>query len=64
MAERLDYGSPDGCQIGGAATDKIGLYGTTPVVQQTTAAAGTDAATTQALANALKLALDNLGLTA
>lgn len=31
--ERLDYGSPDGCQIGGAATDKIGFYGNTPVVQ-------------------------------
>lgn len=31
--ERLDYGSPDGCLIGGSATDKIGFYGVTPVVQ-------------------------------
>jgi len=31
--ERLDYGSVDGCLIGGAATDKVGFYGTTPVVQ-------------------------------
>jgi hypothetical protein len=31
--ERLDYGSADGCLIGGAATDKIGLYGKTPAVQ-------------------------------
>lgn len=31
--ERLDYGSDDGCQIGGAATDLIGFYGVTPVVQ-------------------------------
>lgn len=32
--ERLDYGSPDGCQIGGAATDKIGIYGKVPVIQR------------------------------
>ena len=32
--ERLDYGSADGCQIGGAATDKIGFFGTTPAVQR------------------------------
>lgn len=31
--ERLDYGSDDGCLIGGAATDKVGFYGETPVVQ-------------------------------
>ena len=35
--ERLDYGSTDGCQVGGAATDKIGFYGATPVVQRATA---------------------------
>lgn len=35
--ERLDYGSADGCQIGGAATDKVGFYGATPVVQRATA---------------------------
>jgi len=35
--ERLDYGSDDGCLIGGAATDKVGFYGTTPVVQRATA---------------------------
>jgi hypothetical protein len=64
MAERVDYGSPDGVLITGAATDKVGFYGTTPVVQGATAAAGTDAATTQTLANALKVALDNLGIVA
>ena len=32
--ERLDYGSTDGSQLGGAATDKIGFYGATPVVQR------------------------------
>lgn len=39
--ERLDYGSPDGAQIGGAATDKVGFYGTTPATQR---AAATQAA--------------------
>ena len=31
--ERLDYGSPDGSQWGGASTDALGLYGVTPVIQ-------------------------------
>jgi len=35
--ERLDYGSPDGAQIGGAATDKVGFYGAVPVVQRASA---------------------------
>lgn len=62
--ERLDYGSDDGCQIGGAATDKIGFFGATPVVQQTTVAAATDAATVITTANACRTALRNLGLMA
>lgn len=32
--ERLDTGSPDGCLIGGASTDKVGFYGKVPVVQR------------------------------
>lgn len=32
--ERLDYGSPDGSNWGGASTDCIGFYGVTPKVQQ------------------------------
>lgn len=31
--ERLDYGSIDGSQWGGATTDKLACYGVTPVVQ-------------------------------
>ena len=31
--ERLDYGSDDGCQIGGAATDLVAFHGATPVDQ-------------------------------
>jgi len=42
--ERLDYGSADGCQVGGAATDKVGFYGATPVVQRATAATHTTTA--------------------
>jgi hypothetical protein len=62
--ERLDYGSTDGCQIGGAATDKVGFFGATPVVQQTTVAAATDATTVIVTANACRTALRNLGLMA
>jgi hypothetical protein len=32
--ERIDYGSADGSQWGGAATDKLGMYGKVPVVQR------------------------------
>jgi hypothetical protein len=32
--ERVDYGSDDGAHFGGAATDKIGFFGATPVIQQ------------------------------
>jgi hypothetical protein len=36
-ASRVFDGSPDGVSIGGAATDKVGFYGATPVVQRATA---------------------------
>lgn len=48
--------------VGLSATDTIGFYGVTPVAQATIAANGTDAATTQALANDLKAKLKSLGL--
>jgi hypothetical protein len=51
-------------ELGQSATDKISFYGATPVVQATLAANGTDAATTQALANDLKAKLKALGLCA
>jgi hypothetical protein len=35
--ERVDTGSPNGVNIGGAATDKIGFYGTTPATQRAAA---------------------------
>ena len=37
--EKLDYGSPDGSHWGSAATDKLGCYGATPVVQYPTCGA-------------------------
>lgn len=54
----------DGTVMGQSATDPIAFFGATPVVQQASTAAGTDATTTQALANALRTALLNLGLVA
>jgi hypothetical protein len=62
MAKReLSRDTPDGTSLGQSATDKVGLYGVTPVVQAAIAAAGTDAATTQTLANDLRTKLIALG---
>ena len=62
--EQVTYNSPAGAQIGSSATEKVGFFGATPVVQQATVAAGTDAATTLTAANACRTALRNLGLMA
>ena len=35
--EQVTYNSPAGAQIGQSASDKIGFYGATPVVQRATA---------------------------
>lgn len=35
--EQVTYNGPDGAQIGKAATEKIGFYGSTPVVQPASA---------------------------
>lgn len=39
--EQLTYGGTDGAQLGGATTDKIGLWGATPIVQRSGAAQAT-----------------------
>ena len=64
MAVRhLSDGTDDGTTLGQSASDKISFYGAlTPIVQQTATAAGTDSATTQALANGIRTALINIGL--
>ena len=49
--ERLDYGSPDGCKIGGATTDKIAFFGTTPITQRAAAAQGTSLVATASSAD-------------
>jgi len=63
-AERVDYGSSDGVLIGGAATDKVGFYGTTPVVKATLVQLASTRTTTQLRAelSALQDALASLGL--
>lgn len=35
--EQVTYNSPTGAQIGQSATEKVGFYGATPVVQRATA---------------------------
>lgn len=37
--EQVTYNSPAGAQFGSSATEKIGFYGTTPIVQRTAAVA-------------------------
>lgn len=39
--ERLDYGSADGSQWGGSASDLLGCYGATPVSRRAGAAQAT-----------------------
>ena len=34
LYERLDYGTPDGSVWGGSSTEKLAMYGGTPVVQR------------------------------
>jgi hypothetical protein len=62
--DQLSKANPDGTVMGQSITDKIAFYGVAVVAQPATAAAGTDAATTQTLANALRTAMRNLGLMA
>ena len=62
--EQVTYYGPAGAQIGSSATEKVGFFGATPVVQQATVAAATDATTVITTANACRTALRNLGLMA
>ena len=60
----LSDANTDGTRMGQSATEKISFYGASPAVQGTLAANGTDAATTQTLANDIKAKLKTLGLCA
>ncbi len=62
IGKQLSDGNTLGTAHGQSATDLISFYGASPIAQQTFAANGTDAATTQALANDLKAKLKLLGL--
>lgn len=58
--ERVDYGSPDGSQLGGSSADKIAFYGTTPIVQRSGAAQATSlvgTASSTAVATDVKAAI-------
>ncbi len=50
-------GTADGALLGRNTTSKVGVDGAVPVVRTTLPAAATDAATTQALANAIRAML-------
>lgn len=78
-ADQLSKNNPDGTQLGQSASDKVGLYGATPVVQAAAitppvATASTNSSPygyTQAQADALitavramQVALKNAGITA
>jgi hypothetical protein len=62
IGKQLSDGNSQGTAHGQSATDLISFYGATPVARAAAAANGTDAATTQALANDLKAKLISLGL--
>jgi len=63
--EQVTYNSPGGAMIGSSATEKVGFFGATPVVQQAITAVGTTTATTalnETRITRLYTALVNLGL--
>ena len=62
--EYIGDGRPDGTIVGRTTTEKVGFYGTTPVVQQANIATGTDTATTQAAVNSVIAALETFGFLA
>lgn len=68
MAEyqELGDGRPDGTRLGKTATEKVGFFGATPVVQQTvtalTTTSSTVASSVSVAVTELQTALNNLGL--
>ena len=62
--EQVTYNSPDGAQIGAAATDKVGFYGATPSAQGSAIADATDAASAITQTNLVIARLRTLGLIA
>jgi len=63
--EQVTYNSPTGAMIGQSASEKVGFFGITPVVQQAITAVATTTATTalnETKIDRLYTALINLGL--
>lgn len=60
--EQVTYNGPAGAQIGKSATEKLGFYGATPVVQIANVVDATDAATAITKLNAVIAGLESLGL--
>jgi len=63
-ARQLSDGNDAGTILGQSATDKVGFFGATPVVQQTTIADATDSATAITTVNSVIAKLEALGLLA
>lgn len=61
-ANYLSDGRPTGTLLGNSSTDKIGFYGTTPIVQRTAAAVTSDVGTASSadVTTALKAAVIDL----
>ena len=62
--EQVTYNAPAGAQVGQSASEKVGFFGATPVVQQAHQADATDAATAITTVNAVIAKLETLGLLA
>lgn len=60
--EQCTYNGPSGAQVGKSATEKIGFFGATPVVQIANVVDATDAATAITKLNAVIAGLESLGL--
>lgn len=62
--QQLHDGNDEGVQITDAASDKVGFYGATPVVQAAHISDATDATTALTKIAAILVVLENLGFTA
>lgn len=63
--EQVTYNGPAGAQVGQSATEKVGFFGATPVVQPAITAVATATATTalnETKINRLYAALRSIGL--
>jgi hypothetical protein len=62
--EQVTYNGPTGAQVGQSATEKVGFFGATPVVQGAAVVDATDAATAITSLNLVITRLETLGLIA